>query len=119
MKAKVTWLPHRTFNNHQGAKKKAFPKQNIVFWQISLLKTVFPSLDTLCQPAGFKLFTINRYSTLHILDGAMKITCGDTAMSVKARICTQEDFGAAQSVIEERNLVRHLLDINSNENKTK
>ena len=47
MKAKVTWLPHRTFNNHQGAKKKAFPKQNIVFWQISLLKTVFPTLDTL------------------------------------------------------------------------
>ena len=45
--ARVTWLPHRTFTNHQGAKKKAFPKQNIVFWQISLLKTVFPTLDTL------------------------------------------------------------------------
>ena len=44
---KVIWLPHKTFTNHQGAKKKAFPKQNIVFWQISLLKTVFTTLDTL------------------------------------------------------------------------
>ena len=50
--------------------------------------------------AGFKKFTIESHSTLPILDGAMKIACGDTSMTVRARICSQEDFPAVSSITE-------------------
>ena len=56
----------------------------------------------------FEIFTIERHSTLPILDGAMKITCGDAAMSVKARICTHLDFGAVHASITENKGVRLL-----------
>ena len=55
---------------------------------------------------GFEIFRIERHSTLPILDGAMKITCGENAMSVRARICTQEDFAAVQASITDNNGVR-------------
>ena len=55
---------------------------------------------------GFKIFAIERNSTLPILDGAMRITCGDTSMSVKARICSHPDFGAVQASIADNNGVR-------------
>ena len=58
------------------------------------------------EEAGFKIYTIERYSTLPILDGAMKLTCGHTGMSVKARICTHEDFEAIHSSITENKRVR-------------
>ena len=55
---------------------------------------------------GFKIFTTESHSTLSILDGAMKITCGNTPLSVKARICTHEDFAAVHASITENNGVR-------------
>ena len=72
--------------------------------------TVEKDLPSQEEEAGFKICTIvyriESNSTLPILDGAMKITCGHTGMSVKARICTHEDFGGIQSSITEKKRVR-------------
>ena len=67
---------------------------------------VLGSGPKLVENTRFKIFTIESHSTLPILDGALKITCGDTPLSVKARICTNEDFGAVQSSITENSGVR-------------
>ena len=70
-----------------------------------------PVLDSELGQEGdtrFKIFAIERNSPLPILDGAMKITCGDTAMAVKARICTHEDFDSIHASISENNGVRSL-----------
>ena len=63
----------------------------------------FPAKENESQ---FQIFTTKKNSTLPILDGAMKITCGETAMSVKARLCTHDDFGPVQTTLQDNDKVR-------------
>ena len=67
---------------------------------------MYSELEVEGNTTGFKIFTIESQSTLPILDGAMKITCGENAMAVKARICTHRDFAAVHASIIENNGVR-------------
>ena len=67
---------------------------------------VLGSGPKLVENTRFKIFTIESHSTLPILDGALKITCGVTPLSIKARICTHEDFAAVHASIMENNGVR-------------
>ena len=85
-------------------------RQNAEKWEPKLFTGgEGPSLGSglkLGDNTGFKIFTIESHSTLPILDGALKITCADTPLSVNARICTNEDFAAVHASIMENNGVR-------------
>ena len=48
---------------------------------------------------NFKFFKIPPFSSCSILCGAMHISCFETGMVVKARMCTVSDFGEVAKAI--------------------